>query len=105
MNLRDWLAGQAMQAIISKAPFEESSLDDMEAEYKTARGAYDYADAMLAERSKRQADTNIDLREALDACISELDAWIKHSGEQGEASQCVIDRAKRALINCPAINS
>lgn len=66
MSLRDWFAGQALAAIVSKTPLsnwtpagerviENSGIDRTEAdsyEYKarTARGAYAYADAMLAAR-------------------------------------------------------
>lgn len=49
MSLRDWFAGQAMAAIIGKIPFEEFP-EDFSPYKKTAIGAYDYADAMLAAR-------------------------------------------------------
>lgn len=50
MTLRDWFAGQAMAAIIAKIPFSEFP-EDWSPYEKTAIGAYDYADAMLAARS------------------------------------------------------
>jgi hypothetical protein len=50
MSLRDWFAGQALAAIVSKAPFQEDGLEDDGIPEHTARGAYDYADAMLAAR-------------------------------------------------------
>lgn len=53
MSLRDWFAGLAMAAIIAKRP----PITDREGNAKgdaviraSAVGAYDYADAMLAER-------------------------------------------------------
>lgn len=52
MSLRDWFAGQALQAIISKSPF---CADDQSAgkwQRATAKGAYIYADAMLRARSE-----------------------------------------------------
>ena len=54
MTLRDWFAGQALQAIVTKhKPFV--SADNKvwnKASQRAAAGAYEYADAMLAERSK-----------------------------------------------------
>lgn len=52
ISLRDWFAGQAMAAIIAKIPFEEFPAD-WSPYNKTAIGAYDYADAMLAARTNR----------------------------------------------------
>jgi len=64
MTLRDWFAGQAMAAIISKIlPLNDSGetqagaaaadIDHMEGVIGgVCRGAYPYADAMIAERSK-----------------------------------------------------
>lgn len=51
MTLRDYFAGQALMAIISKAELEKVPLDDgSDVERCVARGAYSYADAMLAVR-------------------------------------------------------
>lgn len=55
MNKRDYFAAQAMQAIISKMPpmmkFEGEDDDDFTAfNLAVARGAYEYADAMMAVR-------------------------------------------------------
>ena len=53
MSLRDWLAGQAMAAIIAKAPFVVTSASgEHECYTATSIGAYLYADAMLAEREE-----------------------------------------------------
>ena len=53
MTLRDWFAAQAMAAIISKIPVSSGTRESQaEIKYMTAQGAYSYADAMLAERSK-----------------------------------------------------
>ena len=51
-TLRDHFAGLAMQAIIAKFPAElvETDLTPSKEEMDTARGAYVYADAMLAAR-------------------------------------------------------
>lgn len=49
--LRDYFAGQAMAAIISKIPFQEYP-EDWSPYNKTAIGAYDYADAMLTARER-----------------------------------------------------
>lgn len=51
MTLRDYFAAKAMQAIIAKSPFLDNP-QTFEVYQKTAIGAYDYADAMLAHRSK-----------------------------------------------------
>ena len=51
MTLRDWFAGQAMAAIISKIPFQEFP-EDWSPYKKAAIGAYDYADAMLEARGQ-----------------------------------------------------
>lgn len=55
MSLRDWFAGQALKGIIAKSPYKSGTLAEMKAsgdiEARVA-AAYDYADAMLAERSK-----------------------------------------------------
>ena len=50
MSLRDYFAGQAMQAIISKHPPTEEVSGINEIDRQTARGAYEYADAMLKAR-------------------------------------------------------
>lgn len=53
MSLRDYFAAKAMQAIIAKFPPELVPKNgDCSAEKQTALGAYFYADAMLAARSK-----------------------------------------------------
>ena len=53
MSLRDWLAGQAMAAIISKmSPQMVRREQGLERVRRIVRGAYDYADAMLAARSQ-----------------------------------------------------
>ncbi|WP_173931365.1 hypothetical protein [Chelativorans sp. Marseille-P2723] len=53
MSLRDWFAGQALAGIICKSPFVRVE-SFHEAFQASAMGAYEYADAMLAERSKSQ---------------------------------------------------
>ena len=50
MTLRDYFAGLALQAIISKAPHESVPTGVGESDLARARGAYDYADAMLKVR-------------------------------------------------------
>ena len=50
MSLRDWFAGQALAGIADTAKLKMS--DDYSA---CARFAYAFADAMLAEREKRNA--------------------------------------------------
>jgi hypothetical protein len=52
MTLRDYFAAAAMAAIIAKIPFEEYPADWSPYE-KTAIGAYDYADALLAARQEQ----------------------------------------------------
>lgn len=49
MTLRDYFAAKAMQAIIAKTPFD---INDHRKEKfdATAKGAYEYADAMLMAR-------------------------------------------------------
>ena len=50
LELRDYFAAKAMAAIISKFPLHEKPMStDVPA--SIARGAYDYADAMLAIRN------------------------------------------------------
>lgn len=56
MSLRDWFAGQAMAAIIAKAPNERVAREMSAMVAEIACGAYDYADAMLAERSRKGGD-------------------------------------------------
>lgn len=58
MSLRDWFAGQAMAAIISKLELGREFVGDPESEAWrkltqdcVANGAYLYADAMLAQRN------------------------------------------------------
>lgn len=60
MSLRDWFAGQAMQAIIAKTPFVDMTAPSRESAQQhdktverlvaTTQGAYLYADAMLSAR-------------------------------------------------------
>jgi hypothetical protein len=51
MTLRDYFAAKAMQAIIAKAPFgTEEAGAQLDRQMLAARGAYAYADAMLAAR-------------------------------------------------------
>ena len=55
MTLRDYFAAKAMQAIIVKKPWSEEVETRAQAEERngaTVRGAYAYADAMLAERER-----------------------------------------------------
>lgn len=56
MSLRDWFAGMAMQAIIAKGEvcvwYDEESRRASCLDEAIARGAYIYADALLAERAK-----------------------------------------------------
>ena len=49
MTLRDWFAGQALAGLLSQPDFD-SHHDDAE---DMARDLYEMADAMLAEREKR----------------------------------------------------
>ena len=62
MNLRDYFAAKAMQALIAKIPLhdteseygESSDIDNNHAiRCGVAESAYDYADAMLAHRESR----------------------------------------------------
>lgn len=50
LSIRDYFAGMALQAIIAKAPFEQGPVGVDESDRMRARGAYDYADAMLEAR-------------------------------------------------------
>jgi hypothetical protein len=54
MALRDYFAAKAMQAIITKRPHEVVQAGDGpdEDNFNVARGAYDYADAMLKVRGE-----------------------------------------------------
>lgn len=54
MSLRDYFAASALQAIIAKWPPISGWAVDKEAR-SCAAGAYTYADAMIAEREKRNA--------------------------------------------------
>jgi len=47
MTLRDWFAGQALNGMLSNGRFSGQNTDEV-----TASVAYQYADAMLAERAK-----------------------------------------------------
>ena len=49
MELRDYFAAQAMQAIIAKSPLSQTD-DSNEKQTRVALGAYSYADAMLETR-------------------------------------------------------
>ena len=59
MKTRDYFAAMAMQAIISKAPFMVSEVEDKQ-EYMesfmhlVANGAYAYADAMMKKRNTEE---------------------------------------------------
>lgn len=57
MTLRDYFAGQAMQAILSNPSLVPALANIIKSEGKIdseiAQGAYTYADAMLAERNKK----------------------------------------------------
>lgn len=50
MSLRDWFAGQALAGILPAAIGKANPLEEA-----VAYGAYQIADAMLAERSKEQS--------------------------------------------------
>ena len=52
MALRDYFAAKAMQALIAKSPFLAEP-QNFEVHNKTAIGAYEYADAMLAARGEQ----------------------------------------------------
>lgn len=57
MTLRQWYAGMALQAIISKAPFDEHSPDETHRYYRgCSEGAFRYADAMLAHELSEKQD-------------------------------------------------
>jgi len=64
MSLRDWFAGLAMQGILSCETYEEpEDEDDFDRTVHNFGGmrdhafeAYSYADAMMAEREKGEAD-------------------------------------------------
>ena len=57
MTLRDWFAGMALQGIVNKIPYEEVPTDETDHEHTAARGAYGYADAMLAARLTPTAES------------------------------------------------
>lgn len=75
MSLRDWFAGMALQAIIAKAPFEQGPVGVNESDRMLARGAYDYADAMLSVRDAKAQQHVIHTKdytyECGDGCCSE----------------------------------
>ena len=52
LTKREHFAGLAMQAIIAKAPFGIADQGIGELERRVARGAVDYADALIAELAK-----------------------------------------------------
>lgn len=54
LSLRDWFAGMALNAIVSKSPFEQCDIDETHHEEMAARGAYGYADAMIAARERKE---------------------------------------------------
>lgn len=59
MSLRDYFAAKAMEAIIGKVPIKELPVNSTEWEKirrRVARGAYSYADAMLAARDAKPSD-------------------------------------------------
>jgi hypothetical protein len=55
MSLRDWFAGQALAGIVAKSPFTIESAGATLLVQQSVGGAYDYADAMLAERTRERA--------------------------------------------------
>ena len=62
MSLRDWFAGQAMQAMITndamaKRQTDHASKCGEKPQTATAMAAYILADAMLAERNRKSDDT------------------------------------------------
>lgn len=66
MRLRDWFAGRALDALIAKVPLHlrlgEHGISSPTIEEihgvrcDSARSAYDYADAMIAEKRRRKAN-------------------------------------------------
>jgi len=57
MSLRDWLAGQALTALLANPNYVKSDECDFECPPKCAvHDAYVYADAMLAARGKEAGD-------------------------------------------------
>ncbi len=60
VTLLDEFAGKAMQSLVAKVPLEFSDADEENPMYAiVARGAYEYAEAMLAERTKRFTQPNV----------------------------------------------
>lgn len=55
MSLRDYFAGQVLAALMSEDAFDLDEPDDVVVKI-CAEAAYDFADAMLAEREKRFTD-------------------------------------------------
>ena len=54
-DLRDCFAMFALMGIVFKIPLEEADVQERRDEYgKAARGAYDYADAMLEARKPKE---------------------------------------------------
>jgi hypothetical protein len=53
ISLRDYLAGQALSGLLAFSPPDATGQMDYTS---AAEDAYDYADAMLAERAKRPAE-------------------------------------------------
>ena len=58
MSLRDWFAGQALTGIIAN-PHEPNGETWGEIITNLSRSAYQYADAMLAERAKRMPSADL----------------------------------------------
>ncbi|WP_313534350.1 hypothetical protein [Sphingomonas sp.] len=52
MTLRDYFAGQVMAAVAADLAQDRNPIDPADLPWLTAKGAYLYADAMLAERAK-----------------------------------------------------
>ena len=54
VTVLDYFAGKALEGLVSKSPMIVTNADEeIEMVNILARGAYDYAEAMLAERNKR----------------------------------------------------
>lgn len=56
MTLRDYFAGQALMGILGNSSIIDYLPSDLNGTYNIENYAYKYADAMLAEREKRDED-------------------------------------------------